>query len=149
MITLDIVDSIIIELLKAYWYWIAIFIVVIYILLPYLSRKIGEPEEYRGKSNNVATRETKECPYCAETINAKAKKCRYCSEFLSDTQNINTVDEKLEKLYELYEEESQRLPTEEPEVPEVENEGGSLGWVVAAVLIIAAVVFLLWEFDLL
>ena len=31
--------------------------------------------------------ETKTCPYCGETILAKAKKCRYCGEWLDEPQS--------------------------------------------------------------
>ncbi len=30
--------------------------------------------------------ETKQCPFCNETINAQAKKCRYCKNWLTDKE---------------------------------------------------------------
>ncbi|OVE79444.1 hypothetical protein BVY01_02465, partial [bacterium I07] len=34
-------------------------------------------------------KETKECPYCSETILATAKKCRFCGEWFEEKEHIN------------------------------------------------------------
>lgn len=40
---------------------------------------------FKDSTNNPA--DTKECPFCAETILVKAKKCKHCGEFLDGTTN--------------------------------------------------------------
>ena len=42
--------------------------------------------------------ETKQCPFCNQTINAQAKKCRYCKNWLIDENNEETEERLKQKM---------------------------------------------------
>lgn len=46
------------------------------------------PHADKHKSMDIDTRKTKECPFCAEIIQAKAVKCRYCGEYLNSSKAV-------------------------------------------------------------
>src|SRR4051812_24998031 len=41
------------------------------------------------------TLDTKECPFCGETIKAQAIKCRFCGEFLDGRTRLQTLGNKV------------------------------------------------------
>ncbi len=51
---------------------------------------IIQNREADNKSEGLEPSQTKECPFCAEVIQAKAVKCRYCGEFLN-TDRVKTL----------------------------------------------------------
>ena len=62
-------------------------------LVGIIAALIAKPDQKKLDESKIASGDSKKCPFCAEVIKAEAKVCRYCSRELSESEEVDPIEE--------------------------------------------------------